>query len=597
MLQKPIYSILLKYIVLLACVVWLVYFMLKNEVPTDVGDGIMHFFYSQASWEQTELFLHHWGKPFFILVSSPFAQFGFNGIVVFNILVFTSTVLIGFNILQKFGVSVWIQLLFPLILLIPHDVTDTIFGGLTEPLFNLATIGSLYLLLEKKYLWFAILVSLMPFMRSEGQLPVVLALMLLVYNKSYKYIPFLFFGFIVYSVVGIFVYNDFWWYFTKSAYSMDNDIYGKGTWSHYLLSYKNYLGNPAVYILILGIPSMLVLAFKKRWKDLQLEWAFYAYGIFTGVLVLHSYFWATGQNGSLGLTRIATQGMPIFVLLHLYYISRFALFNHIIAKVVYGVFALIMAITLITTKIYPQKLTPFDKQVVGAAKYLEFFKEKENKIYFHFPLFVFAYGENPFSADRQCVFHTSADLGREIKTLFKPGDLIIRDSHFGPAEANLPLVEINKYPELVKVREFISSEQVDDKYGEIESVIIYQYIPLEKQKPIIISSKKLLEKKEFLIKGKEFTDLHTLLPPLNEDTKVTFSLSSTNDEFVLVYVYNQTEDYSNMKLNASQAINPTFLFRKAGNTKLYIWNPNKKTGKITLTDLRIEEINYPQMMD
>lgn len=571
--------------------------MIQNEVPTDVGDGIMHFFYSQASWENSDLFLHHWGKPFFILVSSPFSQFGFNGMVVFNILVYTATIIIGFKILQKFVVSVWIQLLFPLILLIPHDVTDTVFGGLTEPLFNLAIIGSLYLFLEKKYFWFAILVSFMPFMRSEGQLPVVLALVLLLYTKSYKNIPFLFLGFILYSIAGVFVYNDFWWYFTKSAYSMDNTIYGKGTWSHYLLSYKNYLGNPALYILILGIPSMLILAFKRKWKDLQLEWAFYAYGIFIGVLVLHSYFWATGQNGSLGLTRIATQGMPVFVLLHLYYISRFDLFNHIIAKFLFGIFALIMAISLITIKIYPQKLTPFDRQVVETAKFLEFFKEKDNKIYFHFPLFVFAYGENPFSSNNQCVFHTSSDLGKELKTLFKPGDLLIRDSHFGPAEANLPLEEINKHPELVKVQEFISSEQVDDAYGEIESVIVYQYIPLHKQKPSTKTSKKLLDKKEFIINGKEFTDLHTLLPSLKVDTKVTFTLSSTSDEFILVYDYKQQEDYSNMKLNTTQDINPSFLFRKGGNTKLYIWNPSKKFGKITLKDLKIEEINYPPMLD
>lgn len=494
MFNKSIRATLLKLGVLAFCLSWLVYFMFKNEIPTDVGDGLMHFFYAQASWENVDLFLHHWGKPFFILLSSSFAQFGFDGMVIFNIIVFAATTLIGFKILQTFEVTVWLQLLFPLLLLIPHDVTQTIFGGLTEPLFNLAAIASLWFLLDKKYFWFAIIVSFMPFMRSEGQLPVVLALFLLVYNKSYKTIPFLFLGFVLYSIAGIFVYNDFWWYFTKSAYSMDNAIYGKGTWGHYLISYKNYLGNPAVYILIIGIPAMVILAFKKRWKDMQLEWAFYAYGIFIGVVVLHSYFWATGQNGSMGLTRIATQGMPIFVLLHLYYISRFKFFNHFIAKILYGAFAIVLLVSLVSTKIYPKKVGALDRQVVEAAKFLKAYKGKENKIYYHFPLFAYAFDENPFSGSGQCVFHSFSDLGLELKTVIKPGDFIVRDSHFGPMEANLPLSEVEKYSELVKVHECISSEQVDDAFGEIESVVIYQYIPTEKQKPIPSPVTKLLEK-------------------------------------------------------------------------------------------------------
>jgi hypothetical protein len=478
--NKSIRAYILKIAILAFCVSWLVYFMFKNEVPTDVGDGIMHYFYSQASWEQPGLFLHHWGKPFFILLSSSFSQFGFNGLVIFNICVFAATTLIGYKILQKFEVPVLIQVLFPLLLLIPHDISDTILGGLTEPLFNLAAIASVYFLIDKKYVWFAIFVSFMPFMRSEGQLPVVLALMLLIYNKSYKTIPFLFLGFFLYSIAGIFVYHDFWWYFTKSAYSMDNAIYGKGTWNHYLISYKNYLGNPSVYILIVGIPAMGILAFKKRWKDVQLEWAFYAYGIFIGVVVLHSYFWATGQNGSMGLTRIATQGGPIFVLLHLYYLSRFKVFNYIIAKILFGMFSLLLVISLVKTKIYPTKPLAMDTEILKAARFLKPLKGKGNKIFYHYPLFAFEYGDNPFLAKSQCVFHVFGNIEDELNDLIKPGDFIIWDSHFCPMEANLPKVKIEKQTELVKIKEFISAEQVEDSFGVIEGVTIYQYNPSSK---------------------------------------------------------------------------------------------------------------------
>jgi hypothetical protein len=571
--------------------------MLHNEVPVDVGDGIMHFFISQASWQDPNLFLHHWGKPFYILLSSPFSQFGFNGLIVFNILVFSLTILIAYRILQKKGVSIWLQLLFPLVLLKAHDVANTLLGGLTEPLFNLAIITSLYFLLEKKYLWFALIVSFMPFMRSEGQLPMLLALILLVYNRSFKSIPLLFVGFLLYSIAGIFVYHDFWWYFTKSPYAMNNDIYGKGTWSHYLLSYKNYLGNPGLYMLILGIPAMIILAVKRKWEDLQLEWWFYAYGIFMGVLVSHSYFWATGQNGSFGLTRIATQGMPIFLLLHFYYVSRFSLFNHWIAKPLFGLFSIVLISSLVTTKYFPKEVASLDKQVLKAAAYLKENQLKNSKIYYHFPLFCFAYGENSFQKDGKTVFQYFLRLDQEIRNRLKPGDIIVRDSHFGPVEMHLPLTELAKYPEIVIVKEFISSEQVNDPYGETEGVIIYQYIPSDQQQLIDSKKSKLSAGQHIKIyKDQEYTDVHSVLPKFKQDTKVTLALTSLKKGLVLVYDFNQHEEYSAMDLNAKEIKISTFLFRKEGDTRLYIWNPRKVEGEIVIESIDIEKVKYHPLM-
>jgi hypothetical protein len=587
----------LKYIVLAFCVVWLVYFMLNNEIPTDPGDGIMHFFIAQGSWYQPELFLHHWGKPFFILVSSPFAQFGFNGMVVFNILIFTSTVLIAFRILSKLGVSVWLQLLFPLILLVAHDFSETILGGMTEPLFNLALMLALLLLQEKKFMWFAIVLSLMPFMRSEGQLPVVLGFFLLLYNKSYKHIPFLATGFIVYAFVGLIVYHDFWWYFTRSAYNMENGIYGKGPWNHYLVSYKNYLGNPGLYIVLLGIPSMIILAIKKRWKDLQLEWWFFAYGIVVGVIVLHSYFLATGQNGALGLTRIATQGIPIFVLLHLYYLSRFKLFNHVGFTVVFGIFAGILVTTLVQTKIYPKKATALEHQLIAAADFMKQQTLGDSKVYYHYPLFSFRYGENPFQPDRRLIHYSFADFDESMRTVLKPGDFIVRDSHFGPMEANVQLKDINRHPELVIVAEFVSSEQLNDALNETEGVIIYQYIPVEKQSKIASTKKMIAKNKLVHVKeSEEFTALPSVTEHYSTETKLYVNLEAKANGLKIVYDYNNKEDYSIVELKANEAIENTYLFRTVGKGKLYIWNPDKVETDIQVNSIYEEKVAYHPIM-
>lgn len=594
MLEKRIYEPVLRYSVLVFCLTWLVYMMVHHKTPLDVGDGISHFYISQASWENPNLFLDHWGKPVFILLSSTFTQFGFNGVVIFNILVFVATVLIGYKILRKFNVSVWLQILLPLVLLKAHDIVITVLGGLTEPLFNLAIVGAVYLLVERKFFWFAVLVSFMPFMRSEGQLPMLLALMLLLYYRSYKTIPYLFTGFILYAISGLFVYQDFWWYFTKSPYSMSNDIYGKGTWSHYLLGYKSYLGNPGLYVLIIGIPTLIYLFIKRKWTELVPEWLFFSAGIFFGVLVSHSYFWATGQNGSLGLSRIGTQGMPAFLLLNLQCIGRVTIFRNRIANSVFALFSIALIYSHITTKHFPQKTQPLDAQVVEAANYLKTLDLKGKKVYYHFPLLSFIYGENNCSPkEKTTVHYTCHDLSDELKNFMKPGDLLVRDSHFGPVDMRLPLSEIEKHPELVKIREFICSEQVDDPYGEVEGVTVYQYIPVSQQQKITTKKEPLKAGQVFNIsENTEYTDLHTLIPIDHSDSKVTFRLTSGVSDLVLTYDYNKGQDYSNLDLKGGDTISNTYLFRGSGQTKFYIWNPKKVKGNVTILSIEMEEVIY-----
>lgn len=593
MLQRVLNTTFLKYSVLVFCLVWLVYFMLKNEIPTDPGDGIMHFFIAQGSWHQPELFLHHWGKPFFILISSPFAQFGFNGMVVFNILLFTSTVLIAFRILSQKGVNNWLQLLFPLILLSAHDTTETILGGLTEPFFNFSLMLALLLLVEKRFFWLAILVSFMPFMRSEGQLPIVLTVFLLLINKSYKNIPFVFTGFVIYALVGLLVYHDFWWYFTRSAYNMGNSMYGQGTWDHYLISYEHYLGNPGLLVFVAGICCMTAILIKKRWKEYELNAWFFSYGIFAGVIVLHSYFWATGQNGSAGLTRIATQGVPVVLLMSLFYISRFSWVKPVIGSSFIFMCAGLMAFSLVKTTNYPKKASALEHQLIAAADFMKEQQLTNQMVYYHYPLFSFRYGENPFQPDRKLIHYSFADLDTSMKYTLKPGDFIVRDSHFGPMEANVQLKDVKRHPELVIVKEFVSSEQLNDALNEIEGVIIYQYIPLKKQVKVQAVKKEIAANKVLHIKAnEEFTSLPAVTEFYSTETKLWVNLVAKANGLKIVYDYNNKEDYSFVELKANQAIENSYLFKTAGKGKLYIWNPDKVETDLIVNSIQEEQVTY-----
>jgi hypothetical protein len=259
-----------------------------------------------------------------------------------------------------------------------------------------------------------------------------------------------------------------------------------------------------------------------------------------------------------------------------------------------------LLVALSTTKYFPKKADPLDKEIMNAANYLKKQQLKGNHIYYHFPLFCFAFGENSFIRDQQTVHHSFLNLENDLKHLIQPGDIIVRDSHFGPVEMHFPLDEIAKHPELVKIKEFISVEQLSDPYNETEGVIIYQFVPKKFQyRTELIESKKSLIDHTFSIRSQnEFTDIHELVPSLSTDYKISFNISTSVDGFRLVYDANTGAGYALNDLKSSVELPVSYTFKKGKETKLYIWNPEKKRGKVVLKNITIEKsIDRPLLRD
>ena len=74
------------YISLVISFITVVFIYLKSDSPYDTGDGIVHYQIARYSWKYPHLLLDLWGKPFFTLIASPFAQFGLKGMYVFQAL-------------------------------------------------------------------------------------------------------------------------------------------------------------------------------------------------------------------------------------------------------------------------------------------------------------------------------------------------------------------------------------------------------------------------------------------------------------------------------------------------------------------------------
>src|SRR5688572_30936065 len=63
-----------------------VFTLLFFDGTADVGDSITHYLFAKSAPLHSTLYFDHWAKPLYVLLASPFAQFGFNGIKVFNLL-------------------------------------------------------------------------------------------------------------------------------------------------------------------------------------------------------------------------------------------------------------------------------------------------------------------------------------------------------------------------------------------------------------------------------------------------------------------------------------------------------------------------------
>ena len=146
------------------------------------GDHYVHYRMARYSWQHPQYFLDLWGKPVFTILASPFAQFGIMGVKVFNLIGGFTTAFVTVKIAQKFELKN--SLLAAFFLLFMPTYFFLMMISMTEILFSLLLVFSIYLILNEKHLVAALLVSLLPFSRQEGYAYLVLVAIYFIYKKK-----------------------------------------------------------------------------------------------------------------------------------------------------------------------------------------------------------------------------------------------------------------------------------------------------------------------------------------------------------------------------------------------------------------------------
>lgn len=277
------------------------------------ADSISHYLIAKYALQHPELFLDHWGKPLFTLLASPFAQFGFKGIKIFNILC------VGANLLLIFRVSKLLHFKWPILaclfyLLFPLTLSTT-FSGLTEPLMGFFLLGSLLLLLQRKEILALTLISFTPFIRSEGLVIILTFAIFQSINGKWKSLPYLLVGHLIFMLIGAFYYQDLLWVFNLIPYASLNSPYGSGDWFHFFDKMTYVMGVPLMILFWIGL---LLYSWQGVKKGTPLPPKVLIPACFTAFFIAHTVFWKFGIFNSMGLKRVFAAITPLMALMALY---------------------------------------------------------------------------------------------------------------------------------------------------------------------------------------------------------------------------------------------------------------------------------------
>lgn len=421
------------------------------------ADSITHYLYAKFAFEKPELFLNHWAKPVFVLLAAPFAQLGFIGMKIFNAIFAFFNFMLIYRIARRLKyrnphLAISFLIFCPLYFVV-------IFSGLTEILFATFILLGIYLVLKNKLAYAGLIISFLPFVRSEGLIFLGLFAVYFILSNKWKFVFYLSIGHIVYAIAGVFAFNDALWVFTDIPYANLNSPYGHGNLLHFVVQLQYVIGIP-LYILfwvgiIENIRKIIKKAFRRRHRYVDIILIFFGFLCF---FLAHIIFWYFGIFNSMGLKRVLVGIAPLIILICLQgfnYITENLLCNKgKLRRIVrYG---LIMYIFIFPFTSNPAAidweedmwLSVSQSTVKKIAKYV-------NTRYDEIPRLVY---NDYFISEALDVEHFNPkrriDLSKYYLHELKPGDLIIWDNWHSVVDRGTERELLDTNPRFKLIKEF-----------------------------------------------------------------------------------------------------------------------------------------------
>lgn len=483
----------------------------ESTAVVDPGDGIQHYNISRWSWSYPELFFSHWGKPLYTTLSSPFSQFGFKGLMILNLLL-TNLLAVYLYLLGKA-----LKLLFPifavvLCLFAPYYYT-VMLAGLTEVLFATLLTIALYYILKQKWVLGAILISFLPFARTEAYFVIPFVGLYYLYHKQIKAALFLAFGMVFYSLLGGIVLGDLLWIINDHPYATgESSVYDSGDFWHFYTNRYKLFGQWNSNLMLVGSGLLvLMMAIKKQ----SINWQYWLALVLLpalSIFFIHSYFWWQGGYGSAGLLRVLVCILPLVSLLSAYSFNGILLLK---TKHQWIKFLALVPIVLFSIHTFnnhervikaPIVESEYQICLTQAANQYKKLEEGRNVYYSH-PYFAFRGDINHYDQDK--VKRLSKNTPKYIH-MIQDGCFFQWDSHFCNNELNIPLDSLTKSGELKVVNIFEPIHPLKVLGGHDWRVILLQKNAVEKHEHVII--KDSLRKEVTIQKGASQVLIESQLP-------------------------------------------------------------------------------------
>jgi hypothetical protein len=436
-------------ILLIAQTAIYVFVILFFDGTGDSGDSIMHYLYAKHSFEYAELFLNHWAKPVFVLLASPFAQFGFFGIKVFNALVMLLTTYFTFKAIEKLNISN--SIVGSIILLFSPFAFVLTFSGLTEPLFALFLIVGIYLILSNQLIASCLIVSFLPFVRSEGLILLGIVGLYLILNRKWKLLPLLMFGHSIYSIAGYYIYGDLLWIFTKIPYAKLSSAYGSGKLSHFVVQMYYVVGLPIYILFWFGIIAVIRDFFNK--KIIVDFMVLIIFGFFS-FFIAHTLFWYLGIFNSMGLKRVLISVIPlssIISLLGFNFLSEY--FEKVKIFKLFIQFSIVLIIILFPFTSNPAAIKwksdlslSIDQKLANqCSAFIDEFNNNDKCFFYAHPYLSESLNINHFDSNKR------KDLNKDLMDYLKTGDIVIWENWFSVVEFGISKEYLDSNKKLINI--------------------------------------------------------------------------------------------------------------------------------------------------
>jgi len=445
----------LHYYLLLALLVSFVILLLQSEGTAGGADDLNHYRFARYSFSNPGFFFDTKAKTVFTLLRAPVAQLGYIALQIFNILLGLAAALLTFYTARKLHYGQPLLALF--LLVFAPMYTVMMLSGMNEVMFSFFLILGIYLYFHNKSIWSAVVISMLPFIRTEGFIIFPLFFLAFMMNRQWKAMPLLFSGFLVISLAGSFYYGDFFWMITKNPYTGNaSDIYGSGELLYYVERFNPIFGLPLFVLIVLGLLYIPIYFFRrgKQYRPAFITEVLVGFLPFLTYFCAHSYVWWKGMGNSVGEIRVMAAVFPSAVLLALF------AWKHLIGLLKIGrnarsVIGILMASCLVfipfQVHTIPVPLSIPQKLIKEAVSWLEDMDYTERKIYYWDPFWWYLLDKEPIGNPK--VHEGVFDRKNPGKNIL-PGEIILWDAHYGPNEGRLPLERLRGNPDFIEIKEF-----------------------------------------------------------------------------------------------------------------------------------------------